>query len=353
MCSSDLQSLFDQFFGRFVEKDVLVKTNSATITIDSPPNLSKNLDYSGGVGQFKFTAKADKSELKSNEAFNFDLSVSGTGNIQLLELPKVEFPADFEVYDPKITDKKSVTSNGISGRKTYNYLIIPRHSGEFTIPALQFTYYDTQTKNYKTITQGPFEITVEKGNNEEETTAIYNGNNKEDLKIIGSDIRYIHTNTTLNASKSPFFNTLPYYLCLAAPFLLLGIFLGGRKQIASANLDTIGNRRKKATKVATRKLASAKKHLEQNEKDAFFEEVIHAIYGYFEDKFNIAAADIGLEIIEEKLNTINFDSEQTTQLKGIIEKCEMARFAPITDNTPEGIYEETLTIISNIEAQVK
>jgi hypothetical protein len=347
------RSVFDQFFGRHVEKDMVVKSNSLNINIDAVPQKGKPSDYSGGVGRFTFSAKPDKTEMNSNDAFNFNISIKGSGNIQLLQAPKVDFPADFETYDPKTTDKNSATANGVSGRKTYNYLVIPRHSGDFVIPEIRFSYYDTKSKRYKTITQGPFNIHVNKGENEDNNTTVFSGQNKKELKVIGTDIRYIHTNTTLNTNNKYFLNSLPYFLILGFPFILLSLLFVARKKIDKSKLDIIGNKKKKATKLATKKLAIAKKHLDNNELDTFYEEVTNAIYGYFGDKFNIDKAAISREVIIEKLNNLSIDSSKTESLVNIIEKCEMARFAPIKDISGEGMYEEVLSIISTIEEQAK
>lgn len=346
-------SLFDQFFGRYVEKDVVIKSNSVPVTIENIPSNGKPVNYSGGVGNFSFSAKPDKLNLKNNEAFNLVLIVKGSGNIKLLEMPNVDFPSDFEVYDPKNSESISASANGITGKRTSEYLIIPRHSGNFIIPEIKFSYFDTQSNSYKTITEGPFEIVVEKGENEEESSSAYIPNSKEDVKLLGKDIRYIHTNTSFHKKGVYFFGSLPYFISLCTPFILLIFLRFIKNKVDDSSQNTLANRSKKATKIATKKLATAKKHLQNNEKDQFYEEVINSINGYFEDKFNINKASISKDIIAQKIAQIGIDKNISDDLISIIDKCEMARFAPITDTTPEGIYETTLELIIKIEEKAK
>jgi hypothetical protein len=346
------KNIFDQFFGRYTEKNIPIKSNNFELEVEALPQ-GKPKEFAGAVGQFKMNASIDKSEVKTNDAINFKIEYSGKGNLKLIDLPKIEFPADFEVYDPKITNKIVVTENGMSGSKTAEYLIIPRHSGDFTIPEIQFSYFDPATNKYEKIQNGPFTIKVLKGENEE----LFSDNqsvNKKSLKILGSDIRYIKTNTIdFNTNSESFFRSNYHYLLLLLPFIILLVSIPLFSKMKSSLENVALNRRKKANKKALERLKSAKNCLQNQDKKRFYEEIFKAIYGYLSDKLAINTAELNKENISNYLNLNNIEQSIQEKLFSIIETSEIARFSPSSSFSETEVYQQTLEIISQLENELK
>lgn len=344
------QSVFDQFFGRVENVEYNLKSKPIKITV-LPHPTPKTDDFNGAVGNLDMVVDVSANEVKANEAINIKVKVSGKGNINLVEAPIIDFPSDFEIYDPKVADKTSTTSNGVSGYKEFDFLVIPRNKGTYKLDPITFSYFNPATKQYKTITSEPININVLKGEAGSENM-VYTGN-KEDIKVLGNDIRYIHTKEieTVSANQS-FYESISFYLLmLLAPILFVIAFIF-RNKIRVAQSDVVGMKSKKANKVATKLLSAANQSLAANNKSEFYENVSKALFGYIGDKLNIAPSELNQNNIKDKLIAINV-SEQTTQaLIETIELCDMARFAPVAVSEQE-VYNKAENIINQIEQEVK
>lgn len=228
----------------------------------------KPSSFVGAVGKMDMKVAVSANEVKANEAVNIKVKISGKGNINLVEAPQIEFPADFEIYDPKVTENTQVSEAGVNGSREFDYLVIPRHMGQFDIAPIVFSYFNAATKKYETITSDPISINVLKGDESSENM-IYSSN-KEEVKVIGNDIRYIKTAPIqLSSGKSAFYNTWKFYgslLLVPILFVLAYIF---RNNIRAARRDVIGMKQRKAGKVAGKFLASAKKSLDDGNSNEF------------------------------------------------------------------------------------
>lgn len=346
-------SIFDSFFGGYQDFNYTAHSNSQKIKVLPLPE-PKPADFNGAVGKFTIKANVDKTSLKSNEAINLRTEVTGKGNIKLFETPKFEFPADFEVYDPKLKDNITTNGAGVSGKREFEYLIIPRHDGKYTIDPLSFSYFDPEDGKYHQLSTPAFEIDVEKGVGEETASGVVRNVNQESVKQLGKDIRFIKTIAPAISEPNDFFiGTLNYYGLATMPFGLFLLFLLVRKRNEEANKDTIGNRRKKATGIAAKRLKTARTYLEHKDLKLFYEEIFKALYGYLSDKLSIPVADLTKEYIEEQLKRSQVTEDVIKQLYAVIQECEMARFAPVNDINAAQVNASAEEIINRIEELVK
>ena len=345
------------FFGQEVVRHQNVKKELASarvnITVNDLPSGAP-ASYNGAVGNIKMTASLDPSETKTNEPVSLKITYAGTGNLKLIPDPEVRFPSDFEVYDPKVGNNYNVGAKGFSGNKTYEYLLIPRHEGDFEIPAINFSVFDIETKKYKTFSAGPFPIHVEKGEGGE-VTAIDPGLYKEDVQMLGSDIRYLKTNVvSLRQKDRPFFGSASFYLSYGASFglFLLGLVLMRRQRQRSE--DVVFMKNKKAGRVAQSRLKQAKTFLDQGDRNGFYKAVLDAQWGYISDKLNISQGKLNKENIRQSLAEKNIEETLVNQYVGLMNRCEFAQFAPVGgDGELSGVYEEAADLIGKMEAVFK
>lgn len=347
---------FEAFFNggnNYVEVKKSIMTPQLTIDVKPLP-AGKPADFSGGVGEFNVTSSINSTNVKTNDAVTVKIVISGTGNLKLLSTPEVKFPEDFEIYDPKVDNKFRLTNNGLSGSKVIEYLAIPRNAGDYKIPAVKFNYFDIKSRTYKTLSTEEYQLHVEKGAGNAAQT-IANFTNKEDLKILNEDIRYIKQNkVSLSPKGDFFFGTLAYALWYVIPALLfVAFFILYRKQI-SANANVAKMRTKKANKVAVKRMKMAGKLLEANKKDVFYDEVLKALWGYISDKLNIPVSRLSKDNVEEELRKYGVDDVLIKEFLDTLNSCEFARFAPGNDNQAmDKIYSASLEVISKMENSIK
>lgn len=332
-----------------------MKTTPVTIDISSLPSDNKPYDFSGAVGRdFGFFSSISKNHVKANEAITLKYIINGTGNIKLIKDPQVEFPKDFEVYDPKTTNDVRTTENGLSGSRTIEYMFIPRYAGEYTIPAVNFSYFDTKDNKYHTIKSEEYKITVDKDPNASANTSATSYASQREVEV-EQDIRYLKTGTLNFRQTDDFFiGSTGYVLAYIIPLLLLiGLSVYYRNQI-KANADVARMRTKKANKVATKRLKLAKRYLAEQKNDSFYEEVLRAVWGYLSDKLTIPVADLNRENIENELGKYGVDEALIRDYIGILDTCEFARYAPSESNDAmDKVYDQTVDAIGKMENVIK
>jgi hypothetical protein len=341
----------DQFFGSY--KDVTDKVKSAPLTIHVKPLpvAGKPDGFSGAVGNFKINTQLDKKEVKANEPVNYTIKVSGSGNIKLLKAPVPDIPADFEKYDPKVSDSLKTEPTGISGSRSYGYLLIPRHQGDYTINPVKFSYFNPETGSYRTLTTPPFRMKVEKGTAQQNVTS-FAGTDKQEVKLLDKDIRYIKSDLELTKNNDVFYGSVSYYLLLLAGPLLCIIAYYYRSRQRKYNSDQIRVKSRRAGKMAAKHLADAQKQLLANHKTAFYDAVFRGLYGYLGDKLNITAAELNKESIATALTARNIGQPLTGQLLDTLDLCEMARYSPVTSASEQEIFEKAKNIINEIESKI-
>ena len=332
------------------------KITTPTLTINVQPLPAKPAGFTGAVGTFSISSSLTPQQVKTNDAVTMKITINGTGNMKLIGTPEVGFPKDFETYDPKVTDNFSKSSSGLTGTKTFEYLAVPRHAGTYTIPATQFTFFDTQTHTYKTIETQAYTLNVEKGSGDASSEISDFTSNQQDVRTLGSDIRYIKTRD-VTPSKDNDHDRLTswrYLLAYLIPLLLfLAIAFIGRKQIQdNANLAVM--RGKKANKVARRRLKLAARLMQEHKQNDFYDEVLKALYGYTADKLNIPQEHLNKDNVQQELLQKGVSADIIDQYLGVLNDCEFARYAPGDPNANmEGIYDKAISLISKIEDNIK
>lgn len=347
---------FEAFFNGGAGSIQIKKTlMTPKLTIDVKPlPTGKPADFSGGVGEFNISSSINSTKVKTNDAITVKVVISGTGNLKLVGEPEVKFPEDFEVYDPKVDSKFRLTNAGLSGNKVIEYLAIPRNAGTYKIPAIKFSYFDIKSRSYKTLTTEEYTVQVEKGAGNASQT-IANFTNKEDLKVLNEDIRFIKQNDVKLSPKGEyFFGSMGYWLFYIIPGLIfIACFLIYRKQIA-ANANVAKVRTKKANKVAVKRMKQAGKLLAANEKDAFYDEVLKALWGYISDKLSIPVSQLSKDNIEEELRKYGVAEDLIKEFLNALNSCEFARFAPGDANQAmDKVYTDSLEVISKMENSIK
>lgn len=349
-------SIFDDFFDsgyQNVNKEL--KTSPVTIDVKSLPS-GKPASFSGAVGDFKMNAEINSNQVKANEAVTINVKIEGNGNLRVLKNPEVQFPNDFEVYDPKVENNIRTTTSGVSGSKTIEYMAIPRYAGEFEIPAIQFSYFDTKTGTYKTLSSQPFKLNVEPGAEGEGTAPIVsNFTNKESVKFLGNDIRYLKIkDIRFVPVEEMFFGTFIYFMCYLVPAILFIVFFVIYRRQVKENSDLALVRTKKANKMAVRRLKNAGRFLKENKKEEFYEEVLRALWGYLCDKLNIPQAELTKDNVENELMKYGVSEELMKEFIAILNTCEFARYAPAqTSDAMDKLYEQTVEAIGKMENTIK
>lgn len=350
---------FDDFFGDImgtsytnVRKEI--KSQPINIEVVPLPVSNKPADFKGSVGQYTFTSKIDKTELKANEAFTYTLTVSGKGNIELLELPKPIFPPDFEVYDPKITSSIKDNALGVSGSKKAEYIVIPRVAGKFDIEGTNFSYFDPSLGKYVTLKSDNYNVTVAKDNGTQSSNGIY-APGQADIKYLGKDIRHINTtNNKLSITGVTFFMSPLYIVIIILIFLIFVISLTIYKRVNKLNKNQVMMRNKKATKVAKKRLTNAYNHLKHSNQNGFYEELSQALWGYISDKLNISRSQLSMDSVKEIMTNHNITEEIITEFIDLLNNCEFARFAPGDPNKKmDDLYQKGIDVITKIEKTLK
>lgn len=344
------RSVFDQFFGNYQDYKYPTKSNAVKINVKPYPKTKPD-DFCGLTGKLKMKAVLDKSQTKSNEAVNLKITISGDGNLNQLQAPKLDFPPDIEVYDPKIADNIKTKASGVSGSRTFEYVLIPRYSGDFEIGPFSVSYFDAKAGKFKTLTQDAFDLIVEKGEGEEDRSPNgINITNKEDIKLIGSDIRYIKQGQyPIVSGNSFFFRSVAFYASIGIPLIAFILLLGYAEYQKSQGKDIVKLKSKRATGLAKKRLTKAKKLWDENQTTSFYEEVFKALTDYAADKFSIPVSELNKESIRQAFLGMNIPEDVANQFIGVLDKTEFARFAPGADKEMGSVYDEALDSIVKVE----
>ncbi|WP_317345867.1 BatD family protein [Phocaeicola plebeius] len=345
---------FDAFFNGGGHVEVKKKITTPKVVINVQPLPAKPAGFSGAVGEFKLASSINATDVKTNDAVTIKLTLSGTGNMKLIGTPEVKFPQDFEIYDPKVTDDYKLTNSGLTGTKTFEYLAIPRHAGNFTIPAVEFTYFDLKSNSYKTLKTEAYNLKVAKGQGNADQV-ISDFTNKESVKMLGRDIRFIKLgDSSLRPKGDFFFGTVGYYLCYLIPLLLFVVFAVIYRQKALENANVAKVKTKKANKVATRRMKLAGKLLAENKKNEFYDEVLKALWGYISDKLSIPVSQLSKDNIEAELTSYGVQEALIAEFIGVLNECEYARYAPGNENEAmDKVYSASVEVISKMENSIK
>ena len=350
--SSGGSSIFDGFFDDY--RTVRKKVVSRPVTVNvAPLPAGAPASFAGGVGDFKISAAVSKDSLKTHEAASLLVTVTGNGNVSLLEAPKVNFPPDMEVYDTKVSEK--IDKGGVSGSKYYEFPFIPRSHGDFTIEPIKYSYYDVNKKEYITLETAPIEINVARGKEVDNGGMVVTAPSQKDVKNLGSDIRFISVKSPQLKAKGDFFvGSALFWVLVALLFALALVCWLAFRKIAARKADVVGTKNRKATKMALKRLNLAETFLKQSLYTAFYEELHKALLGFISDKLNISLADLSRDRIAESLKEGNVSESDITTFIGLLDACEFARYSPDAGHDAMAAhYASALDVISSIDSSMK
>ncbi len=336
---------FEAFFNGgsgYVEVKREIIAPGVSLQVDPLPK--RPAKFSGGVGRFNISASLDKTEVKAGDPLQLRVVVGGIGNLKLIKQPIILFPKDFDKYAPKVTDKTKLTTKGLEGNMVYDYLAVPQNQGNYTIPGVELVYYDTSSNTYRTVKTQPFTVKVAKGEGSGSKAA-------ERMSNADDDIRGIHeTNTAQHASNDFFFGSLAYILANILPLIAFIILLIIFRQRAIDNADVVKMRGKKANKIATRRLRKAHGLMLSGKQSEFYDEVLHALWGYVSDKLSMPVEQLSRDNISENLTRHKVDEETIHKFINALDECEFARYAPgDAAGNMNRTFESAMTAIMNIE----
>ena len=326
-----------------VKRDIV----APSIDIQVDPLPSKPAGFSGGVGKFNISAQLNHSTVKEGDPLTLRIVVGGIGNLKLIKQPQVEFPKNFEKYDPKVSDKTKLTPNGIEGNMIYDYLVVPRNQGEYTIPAVSLVYYDTSTESYRTIKTQPVSVKVEKGDGSSSSVSDYS-----DIK--NSDILPLKEGKDYDVAGDMLFGSASYWMMLGMALAVFGVVVAVYRKRAADNADIVGTKGKRANKVATKRLKKAYKLMLGGKQGDFYDEVLRALWGYVSDRLNMPVEKLSREMIEGTLSERGIMADTISKFITALDECEFERYAP---GDPAGnmskTYESAKVAIMDIENSLK
>jgi hypothetical protein len=354
------QEVINQNRNSFFDPPYIVETTKKTLTSPSVEvnvkalPAGKPVSFSGAVGDFSMTSSINTQELKTDDVLSIKLNINGSGNIKFLKNPSITFPNDFDDLDTKVSESIRVNTAGVSGSKSIEYMAIPRYAGIFTIPKVEFSYFDLKSQTYKTLSSESYTIKVEQGTGTGGNAMIVNGTSKEDVKYLGKDIRHIKTGNYAFQTGEYFWGTIGYWLFYIIPAVGFIIFFIINRKRAAENANIALSRTKKANKVATKRLKIANKHLKEHQKEAFYDEISKAVWGYLGDKLNMPVASLTKDNVELELQNKHVDQELINQFLNILDTAEFARFAPSDGHQAmDDLYNLTVAAIDKMENVIK
>jgi len=344
---------FEAFFNGgsgYVEVKKKIVAPSIEIQVDALPE--RPAGFSGGVGHFSIAAQLDRNEIRANDPVKLRITITGAGNMKLIKQPEVKWPKDFDSYDAKVTDQTRLTTQGLEGSMIYDVLAVPRHQGDYEIPAIEFIYFNTQSGRYETARTEPLKLKVARGmgGNSEGTAA-----SQEELQLLNKDIRHIHGgDTRLQHQGEFFFGSAAYWVALVVLALLfISLFIVFRQR-AIDNANIVKQRGRRANKVATKRLKLASRLMQQNRPGEFYDEVLRALWGYVGDKLNIPVEQLSHDNISQRLSERSVTPDTVDKFIQALDACEFERYAP---GDPKGnmskVYDAAITAIEQIEEQLK
>ncbi|MDR0414888.1 MAG: BatD family protein [Prevotellaceae bacterium] len=347
------RDIFEDFFGggyqnirRHLQSKV-IKVKVKDLPAGAPAS------FAGAVGNFKIESSLSKKQLTANDATTLTIRISGNGNLKLINAPKVNLPVDFEVYDTKTTDAIKNSDAGASGYRQFEIPLIPRSAGEFAIPPIEFSYFNPATGKYVTLYTQAQTISVEKDTKSQQTYTSSEGR-REGIKFLGKDIRFIKTGATLEQQGSLFFGSTPFYLLYVALVALFAALYMWLKKRIKTRQNVVLVRNRKANKVAKRRLKNSAQLLKMGNAQGFYDELLHAMWGYLSDKLNIPVAELSRENAREAFAERGIEEPYIETFISVIDECEFARYAPGSGRKEMAqLYREAVSVISKLEQRVK
>lgn len=349
---SNRRGFFDDFFGSY--KDIPFEIESPTLKINVKPlPEGKPSSFSGLTGKFDMDVSLDKTSTETDDPITMKVKISGKGNLKMLEAPRPDLPRDFEVFDPKIKERSSKSSNTVSGYKQYDYLLIPRRPGTFKIPPMKFSYFDTEQEKYVELSSKEYEVAVT-GEASTVSSPQIGNISKEEVELLGEDIRHIKSDTVLEETGAYYIKSFSFFLLALMPLALFILLIFFKRKNDELSSNTGLMKRKRASKEAAKRLSKAKKLLSA-ESDAreFYKAVSEALWGYVGDRLNIPVSDLTRDKAENELSKAGVKPDLRKEFFAVLDKCEMALFAPSSKEDKNTMYDLASSVIDKIGGTLK
>ena len=333
-----------------------VQSQRTSVSVKALP-AGAPASFSGAVGNFTMDAQFPSERIAANSGATVTVKISGTGNLTFVQAPKLPLPTSFEQYNVKTTESINASSSGISGYRQFEYPFIARAEGTYDLEPVEFTFFDPQRMQYVTLKSKPLtlEITPDtRGGSGDAVVMQGRGMSKEEVKLLGQDIRFIKLGgAQLRSERVPFIFSAAYWILLVGVLVLFAmIYIALRRQIReSQNVALV--RGKRANKVAVQRFRAAKRYMEEQNRHAFYEEMLRALWGYMSDKFNIPVANLTKENVREELHKRGVSSEDSQRFTAIITQCDEAQYSPVESARMGDVYSEGVNLISRIESVIK
>ena len=341
------------FFGNIMSRKVKKEFVSAKRIVNAQalPLAGKPIDFTGAVGDFTYTVNLSKEALKANESSQIKVSVAGKGNLKLFEIPTIVTPQELEVYEPERKEKVSITASGLKGSVTENYTVVPQYKGKYKIPSSSFSYFNPKDKKYYTISSEDLYVDVLEGKElpkvEDADTVVA----KQIVKTTGKDFRFIQTTTSLSSSeKKNFINSTPFFVLLLLPFFAIPAAVIWKKKKEERDGDIVGNRLRKADRLAKKYLSEAQKEL--GNKEAFYESLERALHNYLKAKLGVETSDISKEKISDLLKEKSVNENDIVEFTKVLNDCNFARYTPVTDTEMQQEFEKAKQVITQLDKQL-
>ena len=343
----------DIFGGRLMQSvHRTVAAGNRTINVKPLPETGRPIDFTGAVGEFDFIVTTSKNTLKATEALDATVEVAGNGNLKLFKLPKLTLPSALEVYEPEHSENISVNLNGMSGKSSDSYTIVPSYQGKYPIPSVSFSYFDLKSERYKTITSAEIVVDVTEGPINSSNVIANSDNSKHQIVAPNSQFASFKTTTKFSSiHQSTFFKSNLFWTLLLAPFLAIPMAIFIRNKQEAREGDVVGNRIRKGNKLARKYLKEAKKTL--GNKEQFYNALERALHNYLKAKLNIETSEFSKEKIQELLKSKSAEENTVLQFLQLLKNCEMARYAPFSNVEMKQDYEKAANVISQIDRQIR
>lgn len=341
---------FGDFFSSYQTVPKAVATKPLKIKVKPLPGI-KPADFSGVVGKLDISASINKESVTVNDAINFKITISGSGNLKIASAPVLKLSPDVEVYDPKVTDDLRNSINGTNGSRTFEFLLIPRHYGDYKIPPVSYSFFNNATGRYEKLETKEFRFTALKGNEQNTSVTVYGGVSKEDVKYLGKDIRFIKGDPgSFSKAGDVLVKKQTYFSLFVLAILAFAAVLFVRREHIRRNSDVTAVKNRKAGKVAIKRLHNASLCLNNGEMDQFHDEILKALWGYLSDKLSIPVSELTRTNAVTALEQKGVDSDTISSLTKILDTCEFARFAPASTGTEAtSLFESASQFIKTVE----
>ena len=347
---------FDPFFGggrEIYNVRRTLTTPKLTVNVKELP-AGAPAGFTGAVGRFTMEAAPSATAMAANSAATYTVKISGAGNLAFIQAPKLNLPSSFEQYQVKTTEQLRSTGSGTSGSRTFEYPFIARAEGDYTIQPVEFSYFDPERKEYATLSSAPFTIEIAPDANGGTAPQVISGLSKEDVRLLGNDIRFIKLGKpALKEASKPAMFSLAYFmtlLCMAGAALGVYLFISQRRR---ENRNVALVRGKRANKVAVQRFRTAEKFMKADNRHSFYEEMLKALWGYISDKFNIPVADLTKDNVRDELHKRGVPADAAQRFIDVISKCDEAQYSPVDSVKMDEVYAEGIEIVSQVESIIK